>query len=328
MKKKILLCLTLIMTCLFFASCGEDELTVYIGTQNLISPQTVARAEGWFSQEMDCNVEIVQFEDGVEISKAMKSGQIDFGMIGSVPVAKFLSQGMDCKVVCIQSILGDIETLAVRSDSGINTAADLKGKTIATLYSSTAHYSLMKYLEINGIDGSDVNIRHMLVADIAPAFEHGDIDGAFIWEPQLSKIMELGGKKLVSAKEMAEAGYATFDLEVVRSEFAGEYPELVKQYVKCIDKAVKLYNEDPSEAGRLMEKVLKITPEDALKRVQSSIWMTAKEQSESEWFSNGKMADVLSDTAQFLLEQDDIEQLPEKQVFIDAVDSSFVDSFR
>jgi taurine transport system substrate-binding protein len=293
-----------------------------------VSPQTVARAENWFSQEMDCNVEIVQFEDGVEISKAMKSGQIDFGMIGSVPVAKFLSQGMDCKVVCIQSIIGEIETLVVRSDSGINTAADLKGKTIATLYSSTAHYSLLKYLDVNGIDHKDVNVKHMLVADIEPAFKRGDIDGAFIWEPTLSDLMNDGGKKLVSAKEMADQGYATFDLEVVRSDFAKEYPDLVNQYVKCIDKAVKLYNDAPDKAGDMMAKVLKSNATDILGSVKSSTWLTAKEQSESEWFGGGKMADILYDSAFFLKEQGDIETLPDKQLFIDAVDSSFVDSFK
>ena len=328
MKKRILLCLTIVMACLMFSSCGKSDLKVYIGTQNLVSPQTVARAEDWFSEQMNCNVEVVQYEDGVEISKAMKSGQVDFGMIGSIPVAKFISQGMECKVICIQSIIGEIETLAVRSDSGINTAADLKGKTIATLYSSTAHYSLLKYLDVNGIDHKDVNIKHMMVADIEPAFKRGDIDGAFIWEPTLSAIMENGGKKLVSAKEMADLGYATFDLEVVRSNFAKEHPDIVKQYIECIDKAVKLYNDDPKKAGDSMTKVFKITADDALKRVQSSKWLTAKEQSESQWFSGGKMADILYDSACFLEEQGDIDTLPDKQLFADAVDSSFVDSFR
>lgn len=328
MKKKLMLGLTLIMTCLFFASCGDDDFKVYIGTQNLASPQTIARAENWFEHEIDCDVEIVQFEDGVEISKAMKSGQVDFGMIGSVPVSKFISQGMDCKVICIQSVIGDIETLVVRDDSGISKAEDLKGKTIATLYSSTAHYSLMKYLEINGINSKDVNIKHMMVADIEPAFRHGDIDGAFIWEPTLSKIMEDSGKKLVSAKDMAEAGYATFDLEIARADFVKEHPDIVKQYVRCIDKAVNLYNSDPEKAGKLMSEVLKIDAEDALKSVQSTQWLTPKEQSESEWFGERKLTDILYDSAQFLLEQGDIETLPDKQVFDDAVDSSFVDSFK
>ena len=249
-------------------------------------------------------------------------------MIGSVPVAKFISQGMDCKVVCIQSVIGDIETLVVRADSGINTAADLKGKKIATLYSSTAHYSLLKYLDINNVPHEDVNVVHMLVADIAPSFERGDIDGAFIWEPTLSKILDMDGKKLVSAKEMADKGYATFDLEVARTAFAEEHPDIVKQYVKCIDKAVKLYNDDEQRTGDMMSKVLNISAEDVLKSVKSTIWLTAKEQSESEWFSEGKMADVLYDSAQFLLEQGDIDTLPDKQVFADAVDSSFVDSFK
>ena len=328
MKRKILLCITIIMTCMMFASCGEEDITVYIGTQNLTSPQTIARAENWFSEEMGCNVEIVKYADGLEISKAMKSGQVDFGMIGSVPAAKFISQGMDCKVICIQSILGDIETLAVRQGSGISKAEDLKGKTIATLLSSTAHYSLLKYLDINGIPHDEVNIVHMMVADIASAFERGDIDGAFIWEPELTKLMQNGGKKLVSAKEIADSGYATLDLELARTEFCEEHPELVEKYVACVDKAVKLYNEDPKKACESMAKVLKITPEDSLTRIKSTSWLTAKEQADSDWFSSGRLADTLYDTAKFLFEQKDIDSLPDEQVFKDAVDNEFLNSFK
>lgn len=127
---------------------------------------------------------------------------------------------------------------------------------------------------------------------------------------------------------MADQGYATFDLEVTRSDFAKEYPDLVNQYVKCIDKAVKLYNDDPDKAGDMMAKVLKSNATDILGSVKSSTWLTAKEQSESEWFGDGKMADILYDSACFLKEQGDIETLPDKQRFIDAVDSSFVDGFK
>ncbi len=328
MKRNIVLSLTILITGLLFASCGKKDIIVYIGTQNLASPQTVARAENWFSEEMDCDVEIVQYEDGLEISKAMQSGQVDFGMIGSVPAAKFLSQGMDSKLICIQSVLGDIESLVVRDDLNINEAEDLKGKTIATLFSSTAHYSLLKYLDLYGIKHEDVNIVHMLVPDIAPAFERGDIDGAFIWEPELSALLKNGGKKLISAKDMADAGYATLDLEWVRTEFAKENPELVKRYVKCIDMAVELYNNDPHKACEYMSKVLKITPEGSLERVQSTQWLTAREQSESVWFRNGGLADILYDSAKFLNEQGDLDTVPDKKLFEDAVDSSYVDSFK
>ena len=328
MKRNIVLSLTILITGLLFASCGKKDITVYIGTQNLASPQTVARAENWFSEEMDCDVKIVQYEDGLEISKAMQSGQVDFGMIGSVPAAKFLSQGMDSKLICIQSVLGDIESLVVRDDLNINKAEDLKGKTIATLFSSTAHYSLIKYLDLHGIRREDVNIVHMQVPDIGSAYEKGYIDGAFIWEPELSALLKNGGKKLISAKDMADAGYATLDLEWVRTGFAKENPELVKRYVKCIDRAVELYNNDPHKACEYMSKVLKITPEGSLERVQSTQWLTAREQSESAWFRNGGLADILYDSAKFLNEQGDLDTVPDKKLFEDAVDSSYVDSFK
>ena len=54
----------------------------------------------------------------------------------------------------------------------------------------------------------------------------------------------------------------------------------------------------------------------------------AKEQADSDWFSSGRLADTLYDTAKFLFEQKDIDSLPDEQVFKDAVDNEFLNSFK
>ena len=324
MKKNIIAGLTLLIAAVSACSCGKQDMTVYIGTQDLAEPEAIAEAESWFEKEMECNVEMVEFKDGLEISKAMDSSQIDFGMMGTVPTAKNIVKGMNCQVICIQSILGDVETLVV--NNSINKPEDLKGKNIAVLYSSTAHYSLLKYLEVNGIDKNEVNIKNMMISDMAKAFEQGEIDGAFIWEPQLSELLKLGGKKLTSAKEIADMGYATLDLELVRTEFAKKYPDIVEKYVKCIDKAVELYNNEPDKACDALSKALHISADDAMTRIRSSQWLTAKEQSEGDWFKNGLLSKTLYDTAFFLYEEGYITEKPEQDMFDKTIKGAYINN--
>jgi len=42
----------------------------------------------------------------------------------------------------------------------------------------------MKYLEINNVNPSSIDIIDMMAGEILAAFLRGHIDGAFTWEPR------------------------------------------------------------------------------------------------------------------------------------------------
>ncbi len=304
---------------------GSSELPekVVIGTQNLVDPEAIAKAAGWFD-DMGVKTEIVQFDGGRDVNTAMASGEIDFGIVGSVPAALAVANGVDCKIVYIQSVLGQIESLVVNPDSKIKSAEDLKGKTIATVFSSTSHYSLLKYLEVNGISASDVDIVDMNASAIVAAYERGDVDGAFIWDPQVTELVNDGGEILTSAKEMAEQGYATMDMEIVKSDFAAKYPQFVKEYVKAMERSVELYKNDSKQAGKYLSESLGIDSSACLDQAASSTWLTLEEQKSADWFGGDSVVDTLYETAVFLHEQGDVIDEPTKEMFENAVDSQYL----
>lgn len=334
MMKKIISAIVIVFIMAFvIIGCGDGTSTsdgndlpkkIVIGTQNLAEPEAIAKAEGWLESELGTAVEIVNFDGGRDVNTAMAAGEIDFGMLGSVPTALAIANGVDCQVIYIQGVLGDIETLAVNSNLGVKNADGLKGLTIATVFSSTSHYSLLKYLEINGVAPSEVDIVDMKASDIVAAYSRGDIDGAFIWDPQVSELINLGCEKVISAKEMAEEGYATMDVEIVKTSFAEKYPNIVTKYIECMDRAVELYNSDKDNAGNLMAKQLGITAEEALSQVASSTWLTIDEQRSTAWLGGDLLGNNLYETAMFLYSTGDVLDEPQKDIFIKSIHGEYM----
>lgn len=334
----------LIFTAMIFAGCGTTKKTeentyksgassdkpevVNIGTQQMPNDEKIAIAKGFFEEEMGVKVNIIEFQAG-EIRNAMISKDIDFALLGSSSATLGIANGMDVEVIWIHEVLGDAERLAAKNSSNINSIQDLKGKKVATPFATTAHYSLLKALELNGVSEKDITLLDMQMPDIYAAWQRGDIEAAYAWEPTLSSLLK-DGKTIISSKDMAAKGVVTSNVEIVRKDFAKKYPDIVAGYIKALDKAIKLYNEDQAEAVKTIAKALNITEEEALKQTKGSIWLTAQQQLDPAYFGTsskkGNLAGSLKDTADFLYKQKSLVSKPELSTFEQAVNPSYIES--
>ncbi|QXC59387.1 ABC transporter substrate-binding protein [Aquihabitans sp. G128] len=266
----------------------------------------------------DTKIDWKLFDSGGAVNEAVTSGDIDFGLAGSSPVSRGLSQAIPYKVVWIHDVIGDAESLAVRSD--ITSIKDLVGKTIATPFASTAHYSLLAALNDAGVDPTKVNIIDSEPDDIYAAWSAGDIDGAYVWNPNLAKIKADGGKVLITSAELAEKGDTTYDLGVVATKFADQYPDVVNAWVKAQDKAVKLLNDDPDTAAEIIGAELEIDTKDAKDQIGDLIFVSAKDQAGTDYLG-GALATNLEKAAKFNQEQGEIEKVADAKAYVDGVDA-------
>jgi sulfonate transport system substrate-binding protein len=67
--------------------------------------------------------------------------------------------------------------------STLKTAADLKGKSIATNRGSIGHYVTLKAITAAGLKPEEVNIRFLAPADAKLALTQGSVDAWATWEP-------------------------------------------------------------------------------------------------------------------------------------------------
>lgn len=219
--------------------------TVIIGNFGSPTPMQVARAEKKFEAATGWEIEWRTFGSGTEVIAAMASGDVQVAELGSSPLAIAASQGVELELFMIAQGLGTAESLIAKADSGITKIEDVKGKRVAVPVGSTAHYSLMGALAHSGIAESDVTIVNLPADQIAAAWDSGQVDAAFIWQPVQSQILQTG-TFIVGADQTAQWGYPTFDGWVVNKDFAAANADAMVAFAKVMNEANQAYLADPA----------------------------------------------------------------------------------
>lgn len=176
---------------------GQDSSkpTIRLGYQAFPSGDLIVKNNQWLEEALpDYNIRWIKFDSGADVNTAFIAGELDFGAIGSSPVARGLSELLNIpyQVAFLLNVAGDNEALIAREGTGISTIADLRGKRIATPFASTSHYSLLAALEQNGLSASDVQLIDLQPQPILAAWERGDIDAAYVWVPTLDELRTSG----------------------------------------------------------------------------------------------------------------------------------------
>ncbi|MDO4649758.1 MAG: ABC transporter substrate-binding protein [Eubacteriales bacterium] len=302
---------------------GEEKTVVNIGTMNLVNGDLIAQYEAYYENELDAEVHIIQFDSGKDVNIAMAAGSIDISELGSSPTALGLSNGTDYQVFWIGDIIGAAESLAVTEESGITDIQDLVGKTIATPFASTAHYSLLNAIQEAGLSENDVTLLDLQPSAIFAAWQRGDVDGAYVWYPVLDELLSDGGKVITHSGELAKKDIITGDLNVVRSAYAMEHPDIVTNYVKAQIKANEILLNEPDKAAEEIAAILEIEKEDAAEQITQFEYLTAQEQID---FIENKLPQTLKNTGDFLVTQKSIKDTLDLEGFADRVTTKFIEA--
>ena len=122
---------------------------------------------------------------------------------------------------------------------------------------STTHFHLLFALEHFGVDPGAVEILNMQPPQIAAAWERGDIDAAFVWDPALGQIKQ-NGEVMITSGELSALGRPTFDGLVVNKTWAEENAEGLAKFIKVIAEADAAYRDHKDAWTADSEPVQKI----------------------------------------------------------------------
>ena len=306
---------------------GQDAAkpTIRIGYQTFPSGDLIVKNSKWLEEALpDFNIKWIKFDSGADVNTAFIAKELDFGALGSSPVARGLSAPLNIpyKVAFVLDVAGDNEALVARNGSNVNTIADLKGKRVGTPFASTAHYSLLAALSQNGLSANDVQLVDLQPQAILAAWERGDIDAAYTWLPTLDDLRKTG-KDLITSRQLAKDGKPTLDLAAVRTEFSDAHPEVVDTWRKQEARALDTIKDDPDAAAKAIAAEIGLSPEDVAGQLKQGVYLTPAEVASAEWLgSDGKPGNIaanLESASQFLAEQKQIPSAAPLKTFQDAI---------
>ncbi len=302
-----------------------EKPTIRIAYQSFPSGDLIVKNNGWLEEALpDYNIKWTKFDSGADVNTAFIAKEVDFGALGSSPVARGLSAPLNIpyQVAFILDVAGENEALVARNGSGITTVAGLKGKRVGTPFASTAHYSLLAALAQNNLSPSDVQLVDLQPQAALAAFDRGDVDAVYTWLPTLDEVRK-SGTQLISSKELAAAGKPTLDLAVVSTEFAQQHPDVVDVWRQQQARALRTIHDQPQEAAKAIAAENALDPQEVEGQLKQAVFLTPEEVASPEWLGTegapGNLAVNLESASQFLAEQKQIPAPAPQSTFADAL---------
>ena len=210
------------------------------------SPWMLAKHMGYYKEE-GLEVTFQTARGGVDVAKQVGAGNAVIG--GGIGDTSMIvrANGVPVKAV---AVLGgrSLMQLAARADRGINSPADLKGKTVTTLgFQDTTYYALLGMLASVGLNKNDINAQAAGPANTWKLFIAGKAD-AMAAVPDWIAIAQGSGVKVNIFpaddyfKSMAQA-------ILVSDTTIRERTELVRKLVRATLRGLKVVMNDPAAAS-------------------------------------------------------------------------------
>ncbi|MFF2315181.1 ABC transporter substrate-binding protein [Arthrobacter sp. NPDC058097] len=214
--------------------------------------------KGFIAKELgDTKLSTQVFNAGPAAIEALNAGAIDATYIGPNPAINSFVKSKGESISIIAGAASGGAQLVVKPE--IKTAADLKGKTLASpQLGGTQDVALRAWLGKQGYKttpdgGGDVAINPTENAQTLKLFQNGKLDGAWLPEPWASRlVLQAGAKVLVDEKDLwdgsltGKPGEFPTTILIVNKKFAAEHPQTVEALLKGHVEAVKWLNDTPA----------------------------------------------------------------------------------
>lgn len=263
------------------------------------APGIVALEKGLIATSLGGGVKLTTatFNAGPAAVEALFSGALDITYIGPNPAINAFVKSKGTAVRVIAGSTSGGAFLVV--DPAIASAADLKGKKIATpQLGNTQDVAARAWLKHQGFKielrgASDVQLLPQENGQTLDAFKNRQIAGAWVPEPWASRlILEGGGKVLVDERELwPDRAYVTTHL-LVSSDFLAKRPDLVKKILQAHVEAQAWIARNPDDAKKVVnDAIARITGKRIDEKLLTAAWANLT-------FTNDPIAASLKKSAQ------------------------------
>lgn len=247
------------------AANGADGGTLRVGhfpnithAQALVAHNLSRQGKGWFEERLGPGTKIEWFvyNAGPSAMEAIFARSIDLTFVGPGPALNAYTKSNGSEVRLIAGAANGGAALVVQPDQNLKTAADFRGKKIATpQLGNTQDISCRAWLTAGGLKitqlGGDAQVLPTQNPDQLALFQQKRIDAVWTVEPWVSRLeRESSGKILVEEKEVATT------VLVSSVKFLAEHRDLAAKFAQAHAELTEWMSKNPEEAQKLVRAEL------------------------------------------------------------------------
>ncbi len=266
--------LALVLPSLVNAAEAKDRIRILAPTWSGFAPVFVANDLGYFERE---NLDVsIKFEDErPNVMSAMARGDIEVDMRS---IGEYQGRPRDDETPGViigtidQSLGGD----GVVVDGTIHSAADLKGKAVASEPNVPGRLLLQLVLKDAGLSLADVRMKEIVTADSVSVFADTSIAAVVTFEPFLSQTIKNNPTRhpvpLVTSKQYPGI---IVDTIIARQDDLASNPAKYRNLLIGIYKAIDYFHSNPEDFIRLAAPHLQLSPADFKASIDGSLVYTS-----------------------------------------------------
>jgi NitT/TauT family transport system substrate-binding protein len=205
----------------------------------------LAVAQGYFIKE-SLTVEIIPATHGRDALNLVLEGKADLASVADVPIAIAVLKGETLGTVAGIANFSNENSIVARRDRGINAPTDLRNKSIAVPFGTSAEYFLWAYLIRHRIAPGLVTLVNIPPGQIVQALNKGAADAVAVWPPlSIDAQTALGDNAIIFKGNDVYTG--TFNI-VGRKAFLAQHPKAMEQFVRALLRAEEFNRSKPEQA--------------------------------------------------------------------------------
>ena len=249
---------------------GEPEpVTLTVGVIPIadVAPLYLGMSEGFFEEE-GITIEPQFGEGGAAIVPSVLSGDYQIGFSNTTSLVIASTQNVPVQIIS-QGVVGGAsedeawDAVLVAKDSGIESPADLAGKTIAVnTLQNVGPLTINTALDAEGIDYSSVNYVEVPFPEMNAALESGDVDAVWVVEPFVGQGLAAGSKAILFPYEQTTPNLTVATYFSSTDYIAGN-EDVIDRFVSAMNRSLEFAQENPDAAREVVLEYTQIPPEAA-----------------------------------------------------------------
>jgi len=230
------------------------KLGLYIWAGNAL--QYYAKDSGFFQTE-NLNLEQINFESFKEKLSLWQANKLDAIDVTLNQALELFAKNPDFKIISFlnKSIGGD----ALVAKKSIKNIQDLVGKVVGLEKDSPAEFLLFAALYHEGLTCSQVKIKYLDSSKIGSNLIAGTIDAGVMWEPWLSKTLELSNVHILKSTQDYPLLY---DVIIAKNNVIKEKIQQIKKLNKIWSKSISDFHKHPKDIISIAASHMGVAPKE------------------------------------------------------------------
>jgi ABC-type nitrate/sulfonate/bicarbonate transport system substrate-binding protein len=311
----VLIAITLIAGSVIIIDQHKDQsrplqnITIAVPTLEQNALIYLAEDQGLFTDN-GLNVTINYYDSGVTALNAAIAGKANLSVCAEFPfvAAEFNKQPISV-IASIDKF--ENEAIIVRTDHGISSPGDLRGKRIGVVKQTTAEFYLGRFLDLHGMSIQNVTLVGISPAQSHDAIANGSVDALIIWQPYVDQIQKSLSNIEVWPAQSSQACYAVLS---ARDDWLAHNASAADRFLSSLAQAENYLVHNPEKAESVVRD--KMAYDDAFMAV---IWP----KNNFHLDLDQPMLTAMKDEAQWMLKNDlaAADQMPDltNRIYLDSL---------